>query len=105
MDMMEMGLRAAGLGEALDAAKKMVEGGAIDKILAFADALPEISRRLEAIEHALRILAIRNGRALPGMADDAGGPGADALADDRALSPGAAGGPGVVPIESLDGFS
>lgn len=46
-------LRAMGMGAALDAAKKLAESGAVEKIIEFADGLPELRARLARIERYL----------------------------------------------------
>lgn len=52
----EMMLRSLGLGEVLDAAKKMAEGGAIEKLLAFVDGIDDLNATLGRIEQNQRRL-------------------------------------------------
>jgi hypothetical protein len=48
-----MMLRSMGLGEVLDAAKKMAEAGALDKLIAFVDGIDELNATLKRIEARL----------------------------------------------------
>jgi hypothetical protein len=49
---MEGLLKSMGLGEVIEAARKLADSGSVQKITAFADALPIIMERLERIEQA-----------------------------------------------------
>jgi hypothetical protein len=63
---MERALAAFGLGEVITAAKQMADAGTVAKIMAFADALPQIIERLERLEidvnDCAKSLAILSGR-------------------------------------------
>lgn len=58
MNAMQAMLKSMGLGDAFDGVQKLVQSGAIDKILQFADNVQVINERLAAIEREL--VALRN---------------------------------------------
>lgn len=55
---LELMLGMAGMKPAMDAARQLVESGAVDKIMSFANDLGAIHERLQRIEHLLQRAAV-----------------------------------------------
>lgn len=94
---MEMMFRSLGLGSVLDAALAFAQGGGVQKITEFADALPEINARLNRIEENTRRLLELAGEPIdvaPGSGSAVSGVGAsgDAGASDADQPLGRSGG-------------
>lgn len=66
---MESLLKSIGLGEVLEAANKIAQSGAADKIVAFADLLPRLLKEMGEMNERLERIELQLG-GRPGSADD-----------------------------------